>query len=193
MKKSALLIAAALLAPALASAQYDPNNAFGAGKTAKKAAAAAPEPGETAPAPKKSAMDLAIDKAVADPAADLDKAGIDPRVRLGIKARVGSALGALAALRSSLMIYYGDTEGEFPPDLQTLIPKYEQAIPQIQIPGYPRTNKVTVVKSFKGNEIRKAVRNTGGWLYIADKTSKNFGELYIDSVKLYKDQPLYKK
>lgn len=109
------------------------------------------------------------------------------------KSRVSAALGALSALRISLTIYHGDTEGSHPPDLRTLAPKWIDHIPEIAIPGYAKTNKVTVVKTMKTMDLREVVTDTGGWLYIADPKSRRWGEVVIDSVKLYKGKPLYEQ
>ena len=154
----------------------------------KKLAGAVPVPGGATAAEKPEAAKTA---APAPAGEDLEDAGGNRLEKLMIKSWVGSALGSLSSLRSSLMIYYGDTEGSFPPDLQTLVPKQADSIPELNLPGYSKTNKVVIVKKLQGDVIRKAVRNTGGWLYIADKDSKHWGEVVIDSVKLRKGKPLY--
>jgi len=188
MKKTTILFAAALLLfPLFAAAQYSGQ------PRKKKLGSAVPVPGgESRPAPQKAAAaEAGAPSVVIAPGEDLNDAGGDRFEKLIFKSRVGSALGSLSSVRSSLMIYYGDTEGNFPPDLQTLVPAQADSIPELNIPGHSKTNKVTVVKVLKGDNIGKAVRNTGGWLYIADKNSKLWGELRIDSVKLYKGKPLY--
>ncbi len=125
------------------------------------------------------------------PGEDLNEAGGNRFGKLMMKSRVGAALSSLASLRSSLALYYGENEGIFPPTLQTLVPAQAESIPELNIPGYSKTNKVFIVKSLKGGDVRQVVMNTGGWLYIADKDSKLWGEVYIDSVRTYKGKPLY--
>ena len=124
---------------------------------------------------------------------DLSNPSGDRFEALHKRAKVGAALGSLSSVRSSLMIYYGDTEGSFPPDLQTLVPKWADAIPEIEIPGYAKTNKVTIVKVLKTMNLRKVIKNTGGWLYIADPKSNRWGDVVIDSIKIYKGKPLYEQ
>ena len=210
MKKTGLLVAAAvLLFPLLAAAQASgrsgnprvgsvsaDDEAPAEKPRARKKGLVSPVPlpgGDSQPAKKAPAADEGAPALVITaPGEDLNEAGGDRFEKLAIKSRLGSALASLSSIRSSLMIYYGDTEGTFPPDLQTLVPAQADDIPQLNIPGYSKTNKVTVVKSLKGENVSKAVRNTGGWLYIADKTNpKLWGEVRIDSAKIYKGKPLY--
>lgn len=154
----------------------------------KKLGAAVPLPGGEPAAEKPEAAKAAAPVRAGE---DLEDAGGNRYEKLLIKTKVGSALGSLSYLRSALTIYYADTEGTFPPDLQTLVPKQADSIPALDLPGYSKTNKVVIVKKLQGDDVRKAVRNTGGWLYIADKDSKHWGEVLIDSVKVRKGKPLY--
>ena len=66
----------------------------------------------------------------------------------------------LGLLRSAIEMYYDDTEGKKPKDLEELVPKYIKEIPEEAITG---TNRLT--DRFDGN---------GGWFY----------ELYSGKVKL---------
>lgn len=61
------------------------------------------------------------------------------------KSQEGSTKGGLGALRSSLTIYYGDNEGQYPRGAQaanssilsdTLLPKYINEIPPCRVPNY---------------------------------------------------------
>lgn len=58
---------------------------------------------------------------------------------------------------------------------------------------HAKTNKVTIIKVMKTMNLRKVVKNTGGWLYIADPKSKRWGDVVIDSTKIYKGKPLYEQ
>lgn len=210
MKKTGLLVAAAvLIIPLFAAAQASGrsgNPRVGSVSADDEAPAEKPRPrkkglvspvplpgGDSQPVKKVPAADEGAPALVITaPGEDLNEAGGDRFEKLRIKSRLGSAMGSLSYIRSSLQIYYGETEGTFPPDLQTLVPNPAKAIPELDLPGYSKTNKVTLVKSIKGENVSKAVKNTGGWLYIADKTNlKLWGEVRIDSVKIYKGKPLY--
>ena len=193
-----LLAAAALVFPLCAGAQYsrpagDPR--VGTESTGDETPAARPQrkkrTGAAVPLPAGGQAERA--QGTAGAGEDLSNPGGNRFEALSVKARVGSALASLSSVRSSLMIYYGDTEGNFPPDLRTLVPKWADSIPEIELPGYAKTNKVTIVKVMKTMDLRRVVKNTGGWLYIADPKSKHWGEVVIDSVKIYKGKPLYEQ
>jgi hypothetical protein len=200
MKNRKILIAAAaLLFPLCAGAQYSNppgNTRVGTESADDEAPAARPQVRK-----KKSSAAVPLpagdqpERAQATGAAgeDLSNPGGNRFEALMIKSRVGAALGSLASVRTSLQIYYGDTEGNFPPDLQTLVPKWADSIPEIEVPGYAKTNKVTIIKVMKTMTLRKVIKNTGGWLYIADPKSKRWGDVVIDSVKIYKGKPLYEQ
>lgn len=97
------------------------------------------------------------------------------------RAAEGSAKARLGSLRAGLAIRYGDAEGEYPADLDALVPKYADAIPRLQLPGHDATNAVVVVTDAKGGSIAPYVRDTGGWLYFASpRNSKLHGTLVID-------------
>lgn len=92
-----------------------------------------------------------------------------------------SAKSRLGSLRAGLAIRYGDTEGEYPADLDALVPKYIDAIPPLKLPGHETTNTVVVVKDAKGGSAAPYVRDTGGWLYFASpRNSKLHGTIAID-------------
>lgn len=100
------------------------------------------------------------------------------------KTESGRVKGALAALRSGLQIFYGDTEGTYPKDLAELMleGKYLVAIPEITPPGH--TAKSNAVKLVSGvhsmEELLKQVDDAGGWLYVNDKASEMWGTLLIN-------------
>jgi hypothetical protein len=93
----------------------------------------------------------------------------------------GQAKGSLGSIRSALAIYYGDTEGNYPANLDALVPKYIESIPLIELPGHQKTSKVTIIKSAKGNTPVAYVKETGGWLYFADPSASDlYGSVYLD-------------
>lgn len=87
--------------------------------------------------------------------------------------------GNLGAIRSGLMIYYGDTEGNYPMSLEELVPKYTDEIPSAKIPGHHEdSNEVTY---YSGSDyIRENFRDTGGWGYVNDPASPEWGNVFVD-------------
>ena len=60
------------------------------------------------------------------------------------KAREGSTKHQLVRLRSAIAAYYGENQGTYPTDdLSSLVPRYIEAIPKVNVPGLDATNKVT--------------------------------------------------
>jgi prepilin-type N-terminal cleavage/methylation domain-containing protein len=70
--------------------------------------------------------------------------------------------GNLAAMRSSLYIYYGDMEGNFPSDLfaMTMNSKYLVAIPVARLPGYHADSS-----SEKFGSATASPDDTTAWIY----------------------------
>lgn len=89
--------------------------------------------------------------------------------------------GALGALRGALVIYYSDTEGEFPKTLKelTVNGKYLKEIPKIEIPqnadnpGHPLSDAVTY------GRLEAGVTDQGGWFYDNSK-GPNSGSIAIN-------------
>ncbi len=102
----------------------------------------------------------------------------------GERRRESIAKDALAKIRLALTRYYADTDGDNPAKLADLVPRYLPSIPAIHLPGFAETNSVTLIaRDTYGSDMRDAVKETGGWLYVSDKKSKRWGEVYIDSAK----------
>jgi len=111
--------------------------------------------------------------------------------KLTEKSKEGADKGNLGVLRSSLSIYYGDNNGSYPADLQTLVQdhKYLASIPMVKTKNHGETNRVEVY----GNEVCNPnaghgssaidgtrLRDTGAWGYVGDKNSPCFGSVFID-------------
>ncbi|MDO8803687.1 MAG: RDD family protein [Elusimicrobiota bacterium] len=110
---------------------------------------------------------------------------IPKMAELANKAKEGATKGALASLRSSLQVYYGDAEGQFPADnlaSLTVNAKYIPEIPVLKLPGtgHPDTAEVVVITESDGENLTVFRADTGKWLYMADKKSKDWGTLIID-------------
>jgi len=100
------------------------------------------------------------------------------------KSREGKFKGSLGTLKSAASIYYGDTEGIWPRDLEKdLVPKYLKEIPTIHLEkyGHSASNKVEYYpfldKHWKVDA--KKFRDTGHWLY-----DSSVGTLIIDCTHL---------
>ena len=72
----------------------------------------------------------------------------------------------LACLRSAVMIYYSESEGLWPKNLDILVGKYLEKIPADPFAG---SNKV--VNTFDGK---------GGWYYVTDEKSVNVGCVFLN-------------
>ncbi len=94
------------------------------------------------------------------------------------KAREGSTKHQLVRLRSAIAAYYGENQGVYPTDnLTSLVPTYIEAIPQVNVPGLPKTNKVTA------GTYEAAFTKTGGWAYVNDPADPRFGDVFVNTDK----------
>jgi hypothetical protein len=101
-------------------------------------------------------------------------------------------LGQLNLLRSSVTVYYGDHEGKYPPSLEALTEerKYLEEIPKAEIYGkeggedfeHLHSGGSRQVKAFSS---RRDADDTGGWGYVADPNSPEFGDVFINCTHLY--------
>ena len=124
------------------------------------------------------------------PASEIERYADSRDNELDAKRRTAEAFGNLSTLRSAIQVYFGDHEGYYPPALETLAPAYIKAETlEIHLPGRAPTSKAVNVKSFKGSDICSIVKNTGGWLYVADKNSPKFGDVAIDSSAILRGKP----
>jgi S1-C subfamily serine protease len=113
----------------------------------------------------------------------------------------GSTKGNLGAIRSALSIYYGDTEGQYPENLEALLEggKYLTGIPEVNLGAdseHAPTNAVRIITEVANSEdLERQIKEgeTGGWLYVADPDSPAHGSLFVDcSHADSKGQPWYK-
>ncbi len=94
------------------------------------------------------------------------------------KAREGSTKHQLVRLRSAIAAYYGENQGVYPTDnLNSLVPKYIEAIPQAQVPGLPPSSSVSA------GSYETAFTKTGGWAYVSDSADPRFGDVFVNSDK----------
>jgi hypothetical protein len=102
------------------------------------------------------------------------------------------AKNRLSIIRSALQLYYCDTYGEYPAALESLVPAYLEEIPALDIPGYAKTRKAVTANKAQGDDVSGFVTDSGGWLYVADKTSKYYGKVFIDARAKDKGTPFFK-
>jgi uncharacterized RDD family membrane protein YckC/type II secretory pathway pseudopilin PulG len=103
----------------------------------------------------------------------------------------GAAKGRLGSLRSALSIYYGDTNGTYPADLNALAPKYipaidpaapssDQSVPGVETYG----PEVCTGSAVPNQQLDPAkLRNTGKWGYVVAPKAPCDGAVFIDSTK----------
>ncbi len=97
------------------------------------------------------------------------------------KSNEGATKGNLGAVRSALSIYYGDLEGKYPVDTLgslTASAKYLSAIPNANTPNYhSSTSGVTAISS---NTATNFSAEAGGWAYVNNNASTDWGTLVVD-------------
>lgn len=95
------------------------------------------------------------------------------------KSSEGACKGNLGSIRSALSIFYGDMEGVWPyhPASLSFAGKYLGVgeLPRAKAPNYHEDS----AKVRLGMDMLDA-DDTGGWLYIADSRSKDYGSIYVN-------------
>lgn len=98
-----------------------------------------------------------------------------PKFALALqKSKEGSAKGNLGTVRTAVAVYYADHEGQFPPDLATLIVnrKYLGKIPPaVGLSRHADTNSV---------HLQTSADDAGGWVYNATQSDGNYGTVLIN-------------
>ena len=99
-------------------------------------------------------------------------------VSLVHKAKEGSTKHQLVRLRSAIAAYYGENQGVYPTDnLDSLVPRYIEAIPQVKVPGLKPSNEVTF------GTYENAFSKQGGWAYVSDPADPRFGDVFVNTDK----------
>jgi prepilin-type N-terminal cleavage/methylation domain-containing protein len=93
------------------------------------------------------------------------------------KSGEGATKGNLGAIRSSLSIYYGDMEGQYPADMYalTLSSKYMAAVPLAKLPNYHAD-----ASSEKLGSASNPPDDTTGWIYGNVPTDVFYGGFYVN-------------
>lgn len=90
------------------------------------------------------------------------------------KSNEGATKGNLGAIRSALSIYYGDLEGTYPnnPQSLTISGKYLSNVPKAKTPPFHGD-----ASAF---DLQTTPDDGGGWSYNNTTTNANFGTLLVD-------------
>ena len=93
------------------------------------------------------------------------------------KSGEGASKGNLGSIRSSLSIYYGDMEGQYPSQLSalTISAKYLSTIPNAKTPNYHADASSEV----DGTMAVDASVDTGQWAYDNVATDTNLGTVLV--------------
>lgn len=96
------------------------------------------------------------------------------------KSSEGASKGNLGSIRSSLSIYYGDLEGQYPSQLAALTvqSKYLGAIPNAKTPNYHAD--ASTEADWGGTVTTMPTDETAGWAYNNASTDPNVGQLNVD-------------
>jgi prepilin-type N-terminal cleavage/methylation domain-containing protein len=94
------------------------------------------------------------------------------------KSGEGASKGNLGSIRSSLSIYYGDMEGQYPTQLAglTVAGKYLSAVPNAKTPNYHADSSAEV----NGALVPATITDGGGWAYNNVTTDSNLGNMVIN-------------
>jgi prepilin-type N-terminal cleavage/methylation domain-containing protein len=90
------------------------------------------------------------------------------------KSSEGASKGNLGSIRSALSIYYGDMEGQYPSDLQslTIAGKYLANIPNAKSPNYH--------SDASGETNASSSDDGGGWIYNNITGDANLGTVMVN-------------
>ncbi|HBB67457.1 MAG: hypothetical protein A2X28_09375 [Elusimicrobia bacterium GWA2_56_46] len=107
-----------------------------------------------------------------------------------VKARMAAAKAELLNVRTALITYYGNTEGNYPATPAELVPEYLPAMPELELPQHAKT---AAIELSSGPVTGERISDTGGWLYINDPKSAGFGMIVLNcshkddqGIELYK-------
>jgi general secretion pathway protein G len=100
------------------------------------------------------------------------------------KSSEGASKGNLGALRSSLSIYYGDMEGQYPVDVGSLTigGKYLTALPVAKAPNYHPDSSVPVLGDTAAKVTAGPIDTGAGWWYNAVQTDANVGAVMVNCI-----------
>ena len=94
-----------------------------------------------------------------------------------------AAKDSLRAFRTALSAFHAGSNGLFPENpAEQLAGKYLQNIPYIRLPGHgARTDSIQVMTGVNSmEELFQRVNDSGGWLYVGDRTSPIWGTVIFN-------------
>jgi len=93
------------------------------------------------------------------------------------KSNEGACKGNLGSIRSTLSVYYGDMEGQYPDYLHalTMNGKYLAALPTVQAPNYHPANTNEQIY-----RISPAVDDSGGWKFDDLAGDVSYGAVFVN-------------
>jgi prepilin-type N-terminal cleavage/methylation domain-containing protein len=91
------------------------------------------------------------------------------------KSGEGASKGNLGSIRSSLSIYYGDMEGQYPAQIGalTVAGKYLSAVPNAKTPNYHADS------SAENDGVLSSANDGGGWWYDNTPGDSNVGQMLV--------------
>jgi general secretion pathway protein G len=100
------------------------------------------------------------------------------------KSGEGSSKGNLGALRSALSIYYGDMEGQYPSDMNslTIAGKYLSTIPVAKSPNYHSDSSVSESLDAACASVNMDFNDfhNGGWIFCGATGDSLVGSVYVN-------------
>ncbi len=94
-----------------------------------------------------------------------------------------NAKAGLSAFRAALGAFRAGNNGLFPENpAKQLVPEHLQSVPYIRLPGHgAETNSIQVLTGVRNSEeLFQKVNDSGGWLYVGDRTSPIWGTLIFN-------------
>jgi general secretion pathway protein G len=98
------------------------------------------------------------------------------------KSGEGASKGNLGSIRSSLSIYYGDMEGQYPSTLAalTIAGKYMSSLPPAKTPNYHSDSSAVDVLPGGCVAVNWDVNDSGGWIYCDAPGDSAYGGVIVN-------------
>lgn len=93
------------------------------------------------------------------------------------KSNEGATKGSLGGIRGALSVYYGDMEGQYPSDPNSLTVggKYLDSFPLAKTPNYHGDSSTALAGSQA-----TGFTDVGGWIYDSAFADSTFGSIYVN-------------
>jgi hypothetical protein len=113
-------------------------------------------------------------------------AGPEHQAEIRRRLREADADRTLHLLRGTVERYSREHD-DWPPlePARNLVPGYLAAIPALELPGHKPESGIRVLRKVKDDAgLESQLKDTGGWVYVADIDSPFFGRFFIDCTHL---------